>query len=138
MQIVAALFMDRMDTRPAPGGATHIDLTGIHFSAVAPGPFPCTVEPHLLVLLRNGPGEKSEAALEVTFHRVDDAGGTGAEGEQVARNVQPVSVEPGKFAFRLVRAELLYPGPGTVEARARLDLGEPVVVPYTLLAPTED
>ncbi len=137
MQIIAALFMNNMENRPAPGGATHIDVTGIHFSAVAPGPFPCTVEPHLLVLLRNGPGERPDAALEVTFHLVG-ADGADPEGTQVARNVQPVSVEPGKFAFRLVRAELLYPGPGTVEARARLDLGEPVVVPYTLLPPVED
>jgi len=53
----------------------------------------------------------------------------------VARNMQPIMVEPGKFAYRLVRAELEYPGPGTIEAHCALDRGEPVVVPLTLLAP---
>lgn len=135
MQIVAALFVDAMDLRQVPGPSTRIDVTGVQFSAAAPGPFPCTVEPHLMVLLRNGEGEKTDGALEVTFHLIDgDAEGDG----QVARNVQPVSVEPGKFAYRLVRAELTYPGPGTVEARVRIDLGDPVVVPYTLLPPVAD
>jgi len=132
MQIVAALFVDAMDLRQVPGPSTRIDVTGVQFSAAAPGPFPCTVEPHLMVLLRNGEGEKPEGALEVTFHLV------GEGDEQVARNVQPVSVEAGKFAYRLVRAELTYPGPGTVEARVRIDLGDPVVVPYTLLPPVAD
>lgn len=89
-----------------------------------------------MVLLRNGEGERPDGALEVTFHLMDTHG-TGEDGDQVARNVQPVSVEPGKFAYRLVRAELTYPGPGTVEARVRIDLGDPVVVPYTLLDPVE-
>lgn len=128
MQILAALFVDQMEPRQLPDGPTRIDVTGIQFSATAPRPFPCTVEPHLMVLLRNGQGEKADGALEVTFHLVGDDGE-----EQVARNVQPVSVEPGRFAYRLVRAELLYPGPGTVEARVRIDLDDPVVVPYTLL-----
>jgi len=132
MQIVAALFVDAMDLRQVPGPSTRIDVTGVQFSAAAPGPFPCTVEPHLMVLLRNGEGEKPEGALEVTFHLI------GGDDEQVARNVQPVSVEAGKFAYRLVRAELTYPGPGTVEARVRIDLGDPVVVPYTLLPPVAD
>jgi len=135
MQIVAALFVDSMDMRSVPGPSTRIDVTGVQFSAPAPCPFPCTVEPHLMVLLRNGEGEKPEGALEVTFHLVGDGS---AEVEQVARNVQPVSVEPGKFAYRLVRAELTYPGPGTVEAHVRIDLDDPVVVPYSLLPPVED
>lgn len=136
MQIVAALFVDSMDMRSVPGPSTRIDVTGVQFSAPAPGPFPCTVEPHLMVLLRNGEGEKPDGALEVTFHLV--GGGPDGDTEQVARNVQPVSVEPGKFAYRLVRAELTYPGPGTVEARVRIDLDDPVVVPYTLLPPVAD
>ena len=130
MQILAALFVDTMEPRQLPDGPTRIDVTGVQFSAPAPGPYPCTVEPHLMVLLRNGEGEKPDGALEVTFHLV----GAGDDGEeQVARNVQPVSVEPGRFAYRLVRAELTYPGPGTVEARVRVDLDDPLVVPYTLL-----
>jgi hypothetical protein len=137
MQIVAALFVDAMDLRQVPGPSTRIDVTGVQISAAAPGPFPCTVEPHLMVLLRNGEGEKPDGALEVTFHLISDKDGAGDGEEQVARNVQPVSVEAGKFAYRLVRAELTYPGPGTVEARVRVDLGDPVVVPYTLLPPVE-
>ena len=128
MQIVAAVFAEPPVLHPAPGGSTRIDLNGIHFSAPAPGPFPATVSPHLVVLLRNGPGDRPDAALEVTFHLGD---------EQIARNVQPVSIEPGRFAYRLVRAELVYPGPATVEARCRVDLGDPVVVPYSLLEPVD-
>jgi len=136
MQIVAALFVDSMDMRSVPGPSTRIDVTGVQFSAPAPGPFPCTVEPHLMVILRNGDGEKPDGALEVTFHLVGS--GTDGEPEQIARNVQPVTVEPGKFAYRLVRAELTYPGPGTVAARVRIDLDDPIVVPYTLLPPVAD
>jgi hypothetical protein len=36
-----------------------------------------------------------------------------------------------------VRAELEFPGPGTVEAHCRIDLGDVTVVPYTLLAPVD-
>ena len=128
MQIVSALFSDSIELRQVPGPSTRIDLTGIQFSAPAPGPFPVTVSPHLVVILRNGIGAPTDAALEVTFH---------LDGEQIARNVQPVSIEPGMFAYRLVRAELTYPGPGTVEAHCRIDLDDPVVVPYSLLPPVE-
>jgi hypothetical protein len=126
MQIVSALFIDEIDLRSVPGPSTRIDLTGIQFSAPAPGPFPVTVTPHLVVIVRNGMGEQPTGALEVVFFR---------DGEQIARNVQPVEVEPGRFAYRLVRAELEYPSAGTVEAHCRIDLGEATVVPYTLLEP---
>ena len=59
------------------------------------------------------------------------------DGEQIARNVQPLSVEPGKFAYRLVKAELEFDDYGTVEAKIRIDLGHVVTVPFTLLAPVE-
>lgn len=126
MQIVAALFVEGIDLRSAPGPSTRIDLTGVQFSAAAPGPFPVTVEPHLVVLVRCPADEAGTGALEVQFLR---------DGEQVARNVQPLQVEPGKFAYRLVRAELEYPEAGTVEAHCRIDLGEVTVVPFTLLPP---
>ena len=51
--------------------------------------------------------------------------------------MQPLQVEPGKFNYRLVRAELTFDEPGTVEAHCRIDLGPVTVVPYTLLAPVE-
>ena len=63
--------------------------------------------------------------LEVVFRR---------DGEQVARNVQPLQVEPGKFTYRLVRAELDFADYGTVEAHCRVDIGPVTVVPYTLVA----
>ena len=126
MQIVSALFIDDIQLRQVAGPSTRIDLTGVQFSAPAPGPFPVTIAPHLVVIVRNAPGEPTDAALEVVFER---------DGEQIARNVQPVSVEPGKFAYRLVRGELEFDGAGTVEAHCRIDMGPATVVPYTLLDP---
>jgi hypothetical protein len=126
MDIVAALFIEGIELRQVPGPSTRIDLTGIQFSAPAPGPAPVTVEPHLVVIVRCRPDEAGTAALEVVYQR---------DGEQIARNVQPLQVEPGKFNYRLVRAELEFPDYGTVEAHCRLDLGPVTVVPYTLLPP---
>ena len=71
---------------------------------------------------------RSSAALEVVYHR---------DGEQVARNVQPLEVEPGKFNYRLVRAELEFAEYGTIHARCRVDLGPETGVPYTLLPPPD-
>ena len=44
-------------------------------------------------------------------------------------------VEPGKFAYRLVRAELEFDDYGTVEVEVRIDHGPITTVPYTLLPP---
>lgn len=129
MQILAGLFIDTIDLRPVEGPSTRIDLGGIKFSQAAPGPFPVTLEPHLIVLVHNPPDGKPDAALEVTYWRGE---------EQLARNVQPLQVEPGKFNYRLVRAELTFDEPGTVEARCRIDLGDPMVVPLTILPPVTD
>ena len=41
MTIVAAVFIENIELRPAPGPSTRIDLTGVHFSMAAPGPVPC-------------------------------------------------------------------------------------------------
>jgi len=126
MDIVAALFVDNIELRSVAGPSTRIDLSGIQFSAPAAGPLPVTIEPHLVVIVRCAPDEPGQGALEVSYQR---------DGEQVARNVQPLSVEPGKFNYRLVRAELTFDTLGTVEAHCRLDLGPVTVVPYTLLNP---
>ena len=115
MDIVAALFVENIDLRPAfEGGPTLIDLTGVHFSAAPPSPPPVTVAPHLVVLVRSAPGEDGAGVLEVVFRRDDD---------QVARNVQPLQVEPGKFTYRLVRAEVDFADYGTVEAHCRVGTG---------------
>jgi hypothetical protein len=126
MDILAALFIDGIDTRQVPGPSTRIDLSGIQFSAPAPSAPPFTVEPHLVVIVHCPPDAASSAALEVIYTRA---------GEQIARNVQPLEVEPGRFNYRLVRAELEFADYGTVEARCRLDMGPVTVVPYTLLPP---
>jgi hypothetical protein len=57
MQIVSALFADDIELRQADGNAARIDLTGIQFSAAAPGPFPVTVTPHLVIIVRCGADE---------------------------------------------------------------------------------
>jgi hypothetical protein len=128
MDIVSALFAENIDLQPAPGPSTRITLSGIMFSLPAPSDPPVTITPHLIVLIRCRPDESGEGVLEVTF--------SDANGEQVARNVSPFTVEPGKFTYRLVRGELTYPELGTIEAHCRLlPSGSSVVVPLTLLAP---
>lgn len=128
MDIVAAVYIDNIELRQVAGPSTRIDLTGIQFSAAAPQPVPVTLEPHLVVIVRCGPDEPGTGALETVYTR---------DGEQVARNVQPLQVEPGKFAYRLVRAELTFDDYGTVEAAVRIDQGPVTTVPFTLLPPVE-
>lgn len=128
MDIVSALFAENIDLRPVPGPSTRIDLTGIMFSTPAPSPPPVTITPHLIVLVRCRADEEGQGRLEVVFR--DEAG------EEVARNVSPFSVEPGKFTYRLVRGQLEFKDLGTIEAHCRLlPDGSPIVVPITLLAP---
>src|SRR4029079_18397842 len=128
MDIVAALFIESIDLRQVPGPSTRIDLTGVQFSAPAPGSAPVTIETHLVVIVRCAADEAGNGALEVSYQR---------DGEQVARNVQPLQVEPGKFNYRLVRAELAFESYGTVEARCRIDFGAETIVPFTLLPPAD-
>ena len=125
MDIVSATFVESIDFRQVPGPSTRIDLTGIMFSVAAPQPPPVTIAPHLIVLVRCRPEEKGFAALEVVF--TDEAG------EQVARSVMPFQVEPGKFGYRLVRAELTFTDYSTIEASCTIDGGPATVVPLTLL-----
>ena len=128
MDIVSALFAENIDLRPVPGPSTRIDLRGIMFSLPAPSDPPVTVAPHLIVLIRCRPDEEGQGILEVIFR--DE------QGEQVARNVSPFQVEPGKFTYRLVRGELDFPALGTIEAHCRLvPDGSAIVVPLTLLPP---
>jgi len=128
MDIVAALFIDTIELRQVPGPSTRIDLGGIQFSGPAPGPAPVTIEPHLVVIVRCPADEAGNGALEVSYRR---------DGEQIARNVQPLQVEPGKFNYRLVRAELEFETFDTIEAHCRIDMGPITVVPYTLLPPVD-
>jgi len=129
MDILAALFMEGIDIRQVPGPSTRIDLTGIQFSAPAPSEPPFTIEPHLVVIVHCPPDGRPTAALEVLYTR---------DGEQIARNVQPLEVEPGKFNYRLVRAELEFTDYSAIEAHCRLDMGPVTVVPYRVLPPVSD
>lgn len=128
MDIVSALFVESFELRPVPGPSTRVDLIGAMFSMPAPALPPVTISPHLIVLIRSRPDDAAGSVLEVVFR--DE------QGEQVARNVSPFNVEPGKFTYRLVRGELEYKQLGTIEAHCRLiPDGAVTVVPLTLLAP---
>jgi hypothetical protein len=125
MDLVAALFIEAIDYSSAfPGGPTRFDLSGVHFSATPPSEPPVTLTPHRVVMVRCPPDGEGNGVLEVVFQR---------DGEQIARNVQPLQVAPGKFSYRLVRAELEMPDYGTVEAHCRIGSGHTTVVPYTLV-----
>jgi hypothetical protein len=125
MDIVSALFVENFSLRPG-ATPTRIDMTGVFFSMNAPGPVPFTIEPHLVVLIRCRADEAGSGILEAVFHRGE---------EEIARNVNPFTVEPGKFTYRLVRAELEFRDYGLVEASVRVDRGPWMVVPLTLLPP---
>ena len=126
LQVLAALFIDDIDLRQVDGPATRIDLGGIQFSGPAPSDEAFVWAPHLVVIVRAPADHSGNGVLEATF-TIDD--------EQVARSVQPIQVEPGKFSYRLVRAEIETTAPSTVHANVRLDEGPVTIVPYTLLAP---
>jgi hypothetical protein len=130
VQIVAALFVEQFNMRQAPGPAARLDLQGVMFSMAAPSPPPVTIDPHLIALLYCTPDEPGSGIFEVVFRR-----GLDEDSEQVARNVSPFTVEPGKFTYRLVRGELEFSDLGTVFAHCRIDRGPSTVVPFTLLAP---
>lgn len=130
MHIIAAVFIDEIDVRQVAGPATRIDLTGVQFSAAAPEPVPLTWAPHLVVLVHEPDDGQGEGVLEVVYRRGD---------EQIARNVQPLQVEPGKFSYRLVRGEIDFDEYGTVHAHCRIGTDGPVMtVPYTLLPPAPE
>lgn len=132
MHLVSTLFVDEFNMRPAPGPSTRIDLTGVHFSTPAPSPVPVTLAPHLVALIWCPADEAGNGVFEVVFRR-----GPSEDDEQIARNVSPFTVEPGKFTYRLVRAELEFTAYGPVVAHCRIGLGAWHLVPFTLLPPVE-
>ncbi len=127
MDIVAALFVEGIDFRQVAGPSTRIDITGAFFSTAVPA-YPAQLTPHLVVLVRAPAGTDGNGTLETVFVRDD---------EEIGRNQQAFFVEPGKFGYRLVRGELEFPEPGTVEARCRIvESGSSVTVPLTALPVT--
>jgi hypothetical protein len=127
---VSALFVENFEMRQAPGPSTRIDLTGAMFSMAAPSPAPVTISPHLVALISCAPDEPGNGVFEVIFRT-----GRGADDEQIARNVSPFTVEPGKFTYRLVRGELEFDSYRQIFAHCRVDHGPWHLVPFTLLPP---
>ena len=130
MQIISALFVENFALRQAPGPSTRIDLTGAFFSMAAPTPVPVTIDPHLVVLIYCSPDEPGNSLLEVIFRA-----GPSVDDEQLARNVSPFTVEPGKFTYRLVRGELLLTSYSQIFAHCRIATSPWHLVPLTLLPP---
>ena len=138
MQIVSALFVENFEMRQAPGPSTRIDLTGAMFSMAAPSPVPVTLSPHLVALIFCAAMEPGNGVFEVVFRRTLEAPtGSPDDPDQVARNVSPFTVEPGKFTYRLVRGELEFPDYGQLFAHCRVDRGPWHLVPFTLLPPVD-
>jgi len=132
MHIVAALFVENFAMRQVEGPSTRIDLTGVFFSQVAPSPVPCTLSPHLLVLIHCPPHESGDGILQVVYQKTDvDPEST----PPLAQNVSPFRVDPGKFTYRLVRAELPIDEYGQVLAHCRIGTGDWMAVPLTVLPP---
>jgi hypothetical protein len=127
VQIVSALFVEGFNMRQAAGPASRIDLTGVMFSMASPSPVPVTIDPHLYALIWCPPGEVGSGVFEVSYKRSDDS--------EMARNVSPFTVEPGKFTYRLVKAELEFEEYGQIVAHCRVDRGAWHLVPFTLLPP---
>ena len=77
------------------------------------------------MLVRAQAGSEGNATLETVFNR---------DGEEIGRNRQTFFVEPGKSGYRLVKGELEFPEPGTIEAVCTIVEGEScVTVPLTAL-----
>jgi hypothetical protein len=97
----------------------------VYFS-VPVASFPTNMEPHLVVLLRCPADGSGRGRLRTVFLR---------DGTEVAANAQEVEIEPGKFGYRLVRAELTFDAPGTVEAHCSVEgTSSTVTVPLTAMA----
>lgn len=133
MQIVSALFVENFALRQAAGPSTRIDLTGAFFSIAASSPVPVTIDPHLVVLIYCPEADSGNSVLEVVFRA-----GPSIDDEQLARNVSPFTVEPGKFTYRLVRGELLIDRYCQVFAHCRIGTGQWHLVPLTILPPVDE
>jgi hypothetical protein len=130
VQVLSAFFIDTFAPRSAEGGATRIDITGIHFSLAAPAAVPVKVEPHFFALIHCRPDESGSGVFEVVFRE-----GFDEESTELARNVSPFTVEPGKLTYRLVRGELEFSEYRQIVAHCRVNRDAWIPVPFTLLPP---
>ena len=130
VHIVSTVFIESFEMKQAPGPSSRIDITGIYFSLAVPSLPPVTIDPHLMALIFCPLGEPGNGVFEVVFRKgIDEAS------EQLARNVSPFTVEPGKFTYRLVRGEIELHELGQIFAHCRVDHGDWSIVPLTLLPP---
>jgi hypothetical protein len=128
MEIVSALFIENVNFRQdPPGGPTKIDITGAYFSTPVAS-YPTTLTPHLLVLLRAETDAGRSGTVDVRFVRR-------ADGEEVGRHRQPQNIAPpGQFFYQLVRPELTFDEPGSIDAHCTIpETGSTVIVPLTAL-----
>jgi len=117
--------VESIEFRQVAGPSTRIDITGAFFSTAVES-YPTQLSPHLVVLVRAPAGGDGNGTLETVFVRED--------GEEIGRNSQTFFVEPGKFGYRLVKGELDFPEPGSIEARCTIvESGSAVTVPLTAL-----
>jgi hypothetical protein len=130
VNIVSTVFIESFAMRQAPGPATRIDITGVYFSMAAPSFPPVSIDPHLMALIYCPADEQGSGNFEVIFRK-----GPTEESEQLARNVSPFTVEPGKFTYRLVRGEIELHELGQIFAHCRINQGPWTLVPLTLLPP---
>lgn len=133
VQLISSLFVDNFEVRQVEGPSTRIDLTGAFFSIVAPSAPPVTLTPHFVAVIYCAPDESGEGIFEVVFRK-----GLQEDDEQIARNVSPFRVDPGKFTYRLVRAELEFLELGQIFAHCRINKDPWRIVPLTLLPPLAD
>ncbi len=139
MEIVAALWIDNVEfRREFEGGPTKIDITGAYFSTTA-REFPALITPHLLVLLRAESETARVGTLDVAFlreaHSENGNGNSDGHGEEVGHHRAPVTIQPpGKFFYQLVRPELTFTEPGTIEAHCSIpETGSTIVTPLTVV-----
>ena len=121
MEIVAALFVEGIDFRQVAGPSTRIDITGAFFSTAVDRVSRAARAAPRRARARAAKDGDGNGTLETVFRR---------GGEEVGRNRQTFFVEPGKFGYRLVKGELEFPEPGTIEAHCTIvESGSSVVVP---------
>ena len=125
MEIVAALFVEGIDFRQVAGPSTRIDITGAFFSTAVDVVSGAAWSRTSWCSCAAPDGSDGNATLETVFRR---------GGEEIGRNRQTFFVEPGKFGYRLVKGELEFPEPGTIEACCSIvDETSSVTVPLTAL-----
>ena len=123
MHIVSALFVENFELRQAPGP---VDAHRPHRGDVLDGradPAPLTIAPHLVALIYCPPADAARACSRSCSGGPTIPTPRATDEDQVARNVSPFTVEPGKFTYRLVRGELEFPDYGQIFAHCRIDRG---------------